>query len=179
MCVAVGTVWFCLASALIAEDVKPGQQVEIRTTLGSFVVELDPASSPGACRAFLSYIRQHVYQESSFYQKDEEDIQGGRPGLYAQGFSRSGNFVHDPPPGEFKLTHVRGAVGLARTVGDCNPTKSSNSTQFYVMVKDEPKDDGEYSIFGRVISGIDVVDKIANALSADKTQPVKFDVVAL
>jgi len=172
-------VWFCLVSGLAAQNVKPGQRVEIRTALGTIVVELDPGSSPRTCEAFFSYIRQHVYQESNFHQKDEEDIQGGGPGPYAKGFASSGNFFQNAPPGEFKLKHVRGAIGLARTVGDCNPTKSSNSTQFYIMWKDEPKDDGEYSIFGHVIRGMEVVDQIADALSKDKTKPVKFDVVVL
>jgi cyclophilin family peptidyl-prolyl cis-trans isomerase len=176
---AAGMVWFCLASGLSAEEVRPGQQVEIRTALGTIVVELDPVSSPRSCEAFLSYIRQHVYQDSNFHQKDEEDIQGGGPGPYAKGFSGSGNFFHNAPPGEFKLKHVRGVIGLARTVGDCNPTKSSNSTQFYILWKDEPKDDGEFSVFGHVIRGMEVVDQIADALGKDKTKPVKFDVVAL
>lgn len=168
-----------LMSGLMADDIKPGQQVEIRTTLGTIVVELDPASSPRTCGAFLSYIHKNVYQQSGFYQKDEGDIQGGKPGPQAIGFSGSGNFSYHAPAGEFGLKHVRGAIGLARTVGDCNPKKLSNSTQFYIMWKDEPKDDGEYSIFGHVIRGMEVVDRIADALAKNKTAPIKFDVVAL
>jgi cyclophilin family peptidyl-prolyl cis-trans isomerase len=172
-------VWIFTVVCSSADEAKQGQRVEIRTELGSIVVELDPASSPRTCEAFLSYIQQHVYQGSNFHQKDEEDIQGGGPGPETKGFSSSGNFFENAPPGEFKLKHVRGAIGLARTVGDCNPTKSSNSTQFYIMWKDEPKDDGEFSVFGHVVKGMEVVDRIADVLGKDKDMPVKFDVIAL
>lgn len=175
-----GMIWACCLSGLMASDaVKSGQQVEIRTAMGVIVVDLDAVASPQSCAAFLSYIRQHVYDQSAFHQKDEADIQGGRPGPRTSQFSRSGNFFENAPPGEFKLKHVRGAIGLARTVGDCNPMKTSNSTQFYIMLKDEPKDDGNYSVFGHVVRGMDVVDKIAAALALDKTKPVKLDLRVL
>lgn len=169
--------WLGMMSTMAAGEIKPGQLVEIRTELGTIVVELDPASSPRSCEAFLSYTQQKVYQGSGFKQTDTADIQGGYPGPQAKGFSGSGNFFHDAPPGEFKLKHVRGAIGLARTVGDCNPAKTSNSTQFYIMWKDEPTDDGQYSVFGHVVRGMDVVDQIAKSLSKRNAPPVKFDVV--
>jgi cyclophilin family peptidyl-prolyl cis-trans isomerase len=176
---ALGACWLGLMSAVIADEAKPGQQVEIRTSLGSIVVELDPASSPRSCEAFLSYIHQLVYQQSDFRENQDGCIEGGRPGPASTGFSKSGNFFQNMPPGEFKLKHVRGAIGMSRTVGYCNPTKASDSTQFYIMRQDVPKSDGEYSVFGHVVRGMDVVDEISAALEKDKTTPIKFDVVAL
>jgi cyclophilin family peptidyl-prolyl cis-trans isomerase len=172
-------VWVFTVVCSSADEAKQGQRVEIRTELGSIVVEIDPASSPKTCETFLSYIHQHVYDGSSFYQKDEEGIQGGKPGPEANGFSGSGNFFQDAPAGEFKLKNVRGAIGLSRTVGDCNPTKSTNSTQFYIILKEEPKDDGEFSVFGHVVKGLEIADRIADVLGKDKDKPVKFDVIAL
>lgn len=159
------------------ENAPTAQQVEIRTLLGTIVVELDPDSAPLTCHAFLSYIQKHVYDDSSFYQIDEADIQGGKPGPQAEGFSGAGNFFSGAPAGEFKLKHVRGAIGLSRTIGDCNPTKTTNSTQFYIMRKDFPRDDGQYSIFGHVVQGMDIVDRIADSLTKDKTTPVSLSVV--
>jgi len=172
---AVGLMLSCQISAFGADT----QRAEIRTSLGTILVELDPVSAPRACQAFSSYIQRRAYEGSAFYQVDVEDIQGGRPGPEAIGFSKSGNFFENAPAGEFNLKHLRGAIGLARTVGDCNPTKSSNSTQFYIMRKDFPKDDGNYSIFGHVVQGMDIVDRIAASLVKEKKSPIKFDVVAL
>jgi peptidyl-prolyl cis-trans isomerase B (cyclophilin B) len=62
-------------------------------------------------------------------------------------------------------------------VGDCNRTKSSNSTQFYIVRKTFPGDDGEYSVFGHVVRGMDVVDRIAALLARDPKTPISFDVV--
>jgi cyclophilin family peptidyl-prolyl cis-trans isomerase len=174
---AFGMILFCGMSSFGAEDMPVAQHVEIRTSLGTIVVELDPISAPQNCQAFLSYIHKHVYQDSDFYRADGASVQGGKPGPQAEGFAGSGNFFKDAPPGEFHLKHLRGAIGLARTVGDCNPTKSSNSTQFYIMRTDFPKDDGEYSVFGHVIQGMKIVDQIASSLADGKKSPIKFDVV--
>jgi cyclophilin family peptidyl-prolyl cis-trans isomerase len=170
---------FCQASRSVADSGAALPQVEIKTSMGTIVVKLDPVSAPRTCDAFLSYIHRDVYQGSAFYTVEAHDIQGGRPGFRAVGFSSSGNFFKDAPAGEFALKHIRGAVGLARTVGDCNPTKSTNSTQFYIMREDFPKDDGQYSIFAHVVRGMDVVDRIAGSLAADKNAAIKFDIVAL
>jgi cyclophilin family peptidyl-prolyl cis-trans isomerase len=66
---------------------------------------------------------------------------------------------------------VRGAVATARQGDNVNPTRASSGSQFFIDVADQPSlDRGGYTVFGQVIQGMDVVDKIV-ALASDATLP--------
>lgn len=54
---------------------------------------------------------------------------------------------------------------MARTTGSCNPAKSSNSTQFTIYRKDIPTSEGEFTVFGYVSEGMEVVEAIAEHLT--------------
>lgn len=75
-------------------------------------------------------------------------------------------------PAEFNpnLKHVKGALAAARTD---NPEKASSGSQFYICHVETPFLDGEYTVFGRAISGFDVIDKIANADRDNYDRPLK------
>jgi len=171
--------FFAFALLLGGLAARADQQVEIRTSLGKIVVELDQTASPKTCAAFLLYIHDHVYSGSNIFESDAKTITGGKPGPDARGYPASGNFVPSPPPGEFSLKHVRGAIGLGRTCGDCNPARLTNSTRFYIMRGDAPQDDGQFSIFGHVVSGMDVVEQIAVTMAKDSMRPIKIEGVSL
>jgi cyclophilin family peptidyl-prolyl cis-trans isomerase len=168
------SVVFALALLVSGFAARAAQQVEIRTSLGKIVVELDETASPKTCAAFLLYAHDHVYSDSNIFESDAKSISGGKPGPAARGYPASGNFVPSPPPSEFSLKHVRGAIGLGRTCGDCNPGRLTNSTRFYIIRTPAPQDDGQFAVFGHVVTGMDVVEQIADSLAKDKTRPVKI-----
>ncbi|MCH7680130.1 peptidylprolyl isomerase, partial [candidate division KSB1 bacterium] len=62
-------------------------------------------------------------------------------------------------PAEIGLLHEKGAVAMARQ-GAMNPQKKSSGSQFYITLKATPFLDGDYSVFGKVVAGMDVVQQI-------------------
>ncbi len=84
-----------------------------------------------------------------------------------------------PPhvPAEFvsKFSHRRGTVGAARYGGERNPMKNSSPTQFYIVRHDRaaPHLDGEYSIFGQVMSGYEVIDSVAVQPTGENDRPLE------
>ena len=143
-----------------AADAPAGQpKVEFVTTMGKFVVQLDPARAPKTVANFLDYVKSGFYKGTIFHRVI--------PGFMVQG----GGFTPDmkqkptraPIPLESQngLRNLRGTIAMART-SDPN----SATSQFFVNVADNasldyPKPDGYgYAVFGKVISGMDVIDKI-------------------
>ena len=69
-------------------------------------------------------------------------------------------------PAEIHLPNTRGAVAAARLGDAVNPSRRSNGSQFYICLKPMPELNGKYTVFGRVISGLDTLEKIS-ARAAD------------
>ncbi len=84
-----------------------------------------------------------------------------------------------PPhvPAEFipDLKHRRGSIGAARYGGERNPEKNSSPTQFYIVQNERaaPHLDGEYTVFGQVMSGLEVIDTIAGKPTDDRDRPLE------
>lgn len=135
--------------------------VLIKTTLGDIKVELDEAKAPKTVKNFLIYVDEGHYNGTIFHRViDGFMIQGG-------GFTKDMKQkpVHKPVPIESDngLKNVRGTIAMART-SDPN----SATAQFFINVVDSPfldfrdkniRDYG-YTVFGKVIEGMDTVDKI-------------------
>ena len=81
-------------------------------------------------------------------------VQGGDP----QGSGQGGPGY--TVPGEFELKHGVGAVAMARLSDQANPDRESSGSQFYITLAPTPFLDGEYSVFGQVEAGMDVVQSI-------------------
>ncbi len=75
-------------------------------------------------------------------------------------------------PAEIKLTHDVGAVAMARAPDAVNPKRSSNGSQFYICLQECPSLDAMYTVFGHVIKGIDVANKIADQPRDAKDDPL-------
>jgi cyclophilin family peptidyl-prolyl cis-trans isomerase len=73
-----------------------------------------------------------------------------------------------------ELTHKRGAVAAARTADFVNPQRMSSASQFYIVQNPQgtPHLNGQYTVFGQVISGQEVVDKIVQQPTAERNRPV-------
>ncbi len=127
--------------------------------LGKITLELYSQKAPKTVENFLSLVKSDFYQGLIFHRVIKGFmIQGG--GMTAD-FRRKpadriyGEFVDNGYMGN-DIKHIRGTISMART-GDPN----SASSQFFIMHEDAPYLDKQYAAFGRVISGMDVVDRIA------------------
>lgn len=150
------------AGAQLSSSLSPRVQVE--TSLGSFVLELDIVRAPLSAENFLRYVRDGYYDGTVFHRVIPNFVvQGGGydPGLAARQ-------ARAPIPNESGngLSNRRGTVGLAR-----EDSPHSGSSQFYINLMDNAGLDPlpsrwGYAVFGRVIEGMDVVDRIAHLRTA-------------
>ena len=163
------------AAAKSARTAAPaGPMVAVlETTQGKIVIRLADADAPKTCANFRKLVREKFYDGTSFHRVIAGFmIQGGDPNSKDKDPTNDG--IGGPGytvPAEIKLKHVRGAVATARQGDQVNPTKASSGSQFFIDVADlKSLDDGGYTVFGNVISGMDAVDKIV-AFSNDTTLP--------
>ena len=149
----------CLAGSAVAADAP---QVKLSTTAGDIVIALYPDKAPKTVANFLQYVRDKHYDGTIFHRViDNFMIQGG-------GFDR--NMVEKktrpPVPHEGRQAYARGLKNERGTVAMARTNDPDSATaQFFINVKDNafldptPASPG-YTVFGRVVSGMDVVDKI-------------------
>jgi len=139
---------------------------------GKIELELYPAIAPQSVRNFVYLARQGFYDGVVFHRiMSGFMIQGGDPegtGFGGPGYSIRGEFSDNFV--ENDISHVRGVLSMARS----NPYNSGGS-QFFIMHGDEPALDGKYAAFGRVTSGMDVVDKIASTPNSGPNGAVDDD----
>ena len=148
---------------LIDKNSQPAgaPRVQFETSLGSFVVELDPDKAPQTVENFLRYVDEKFYDGTIFHRiMSDFMIQGG-------GFTGLNQYksqgLNPPIQNEAKqgLKNVRGTIAMART-----GAPHSATSQFFINVKDNamldhPSFDGwGYCAFGRVVEGMDVIDRI-------------------
>ena len=124
-----------------------------------FYVELYPDVAPNTVNNFISLVKKGFYNGLCFHRVIEGFmIQGGDPkgnGTGGPGYTIRGEFSKNGFKNDLK--HTRGVISMARSM---NP--DSAGSQFFIMHADAPHLDGQYAAFGKVISGMDAVDKIAS-----------------
>jgi len=158
--------------------------VKVLTSMGEFVIELDPARAPQTVDNFLQYVKAGHYSSTVFHRVI--------PGFMIQGGGMKADMAEKPTRAAIPLEsmnglkNVRGTVAMARR-GEPN----SATAQFFVNVVDNAFLDatGEgkgYAVFGRVVSGMDVVDRIREVPTANRgpyqnvpVQPVVITSVTL
>ena len=120
--------------------------------------ELYPDIAPNTVKNFISLINKGYYNELIFHRVIPNFmIQGGCPegnGTGGPGYHIKGEFANNGFNNELK--HTRGVLSMARA-----QHPDSAGSQFFIMHVDYPYLDGDYATFGKVIEGIEVVDKIA------------------
>jgi len=143
---------------------------------GTIELELDSDVAPITVTNFINLVNSKFYDGLTFHRIiDGFMIQGGDPlGNGTGGSSKTikGEFSENGVKNS--ISHVRGVISMARS-SDYN----SASSQFFIVQKDTTSLDGQYAAFGKVISGMDVVDKIAkvkveddNGTVSKENQPV-------
>lgn len=127
---------------------------------GKFIkIELYPDIAPNTVNNFISLVEKGFYNGTIFHRVipgfmiqggDPEGTGMGGPGYSIKGEFSSNNFKND-------LKHEKGVISMARTMAP-----DSAGSQFFIMTNNAPHLDGQYAAFGKVIEGIEEVDKIVS-----------------
>jgi len=129
----------------------------VETTLGKFTIELNEDAAPSVTSNYKTNIEKAYYKGSFFNRivaggilqggvpQGAEGPEGGRPGYL--------DTINKEPS---NLTHDKWAVAMAKT------GTSINKTQFYICLSEQKSLDGEDTVFGKVIDGFDVIEKLAS-----------------
>mgnify|MGYP002519573914 CR=1 FL=1 len=167
----------CGAGSKKSTDMEKRTQVKIETTLGNIVVELYN-ETPKHRDNFIKLAKEGVYDSTLFHRVIKAFmIQAGDPDSKTANDTAQlgGGDVGYTVPAEFvpKFFHKKGALAAARKGDMANPKKASSGSQFYI-VHDENNClhlDGQYTIFGEVTEGLDVIDKIATVATDRYDRP--------
>ena len=145
-----------LAGSLATPLAAIAQKVKLSTSAGDIVVELDAAKAPKSVANFVQYVKAGHYTNTVFHRViDSFMVQGG--GMTADLAEKPTRAPIALEAGN-GLSNLRGTLAMART-----GVPDSATAQFFINVVDNPRLDsagGGYAVFGKVVEGMDVVDKI-------------------
>jgi cyclophilin family peptidyl-prolyl cis-trans isomerase len=162
------------APPVMDDDEAKKQVVVLVTSLGRIIIQLDDIYAPRTCGNFRKLVSDGFYNHTTFHRVIPNFmIQGGDPNSKTDDRSTYGQ--GDPGytlPAEIRLKHVAGAVAMARLPDKVNPQRDSNGSQFFICVTTCPSLDDQYTVFGHVIAGMDIANKIANAPRDGHDDPV-------
>ncbi len=131
--------------------------------------ELYPEIAPNTVKNYISLIKQNFYDGLVFHRVIEGFmIQGGCPngnGMGGPGYTIKGEFNGNGFKNDLK--HDEGVLSMARS-----GHPDSAGSQFFIMHKKSPHLDGQYAAFGKVIEGLDIVDKIAHSKTDHRDRPL-------
>ena len=137
-------------------------------------LELYPEVAPISVNNFISLVKKNFYDGLIFHRVIKGFmIQGGCPdgtGMGGPGYSIKGEFAMNGV--ENNLKHTEGVLSMARAM---NPNTAGS--QFFIMHKNSPHLDGQYAAFGKVIEGMDVVNKIAETATDWNDRPLEKQVM--
>jgi|GEM_PF-2247404 len=174
--IVLGLVVFLFASISCGKKSQIDEEaLVIETNYGRIVIEFISQAAPKHIKNIKELAREGLFDGTRFHRlvkgKDKQviAIQGGdpntingNPATWGQGQEGQKKI-----PAEFTtINHDRGIVSAARKPDDVN----SATSQFFILVGPQPTFNGQYSVFGRVIEGMNVVDSIARAPTFPKTE---------
>lgn len=146
---------------IVTIEMKGGDRIEL---------ELYPHIAPNTVNNFISLVEKSFYDGLKFHRVIRGFmIQGGDPlgsGMGDPGYSIKGEFTYN----NFKndLKHSAGVISMARS-----QRPDSAGSQFFIMHKDSPHLDGSYAAFGKVTTGMEVVDRIAGTRTDHSDAPIE------
>lgn len=156
-----------VAALAISATVTAAPSVEMQTSLGKMVIELNAEKAPGTVENFLKYAKEGHYDGTIFHRvMDGFMIQGGGFGPNMEEKKTGKSIQNEAKNG---LKNLRGTLAMAR-----RPDPHSATAQFFINHKDNafldyPGQDGwGYAVFGKVTQGLDVVDKIAKVPTGNR-----------
>ena len=149
---------FSVATPAAAQDAN-APKVKLSTSMGDIVVQLDPAKAPKTVENFLQYVKDKHYDGTIFHRVID--------GFMVQGGGFSADMAQKPVRAPIALEAANGLKNDKYTIAMARTNVPDSATaQFFINVKDnamlnarQPSGDG-YAVFGKVVQGSDVVDKI-------------------
>lgn len=149
--------------------------ITIRMEKGGLIkLELYPEIAPNTVNNFIHLVQNRFYDGTIFHRVIEDFmIQGGDPqgtGMGGPGYGIKGEFSTNGF--ENNLKHERGVISMARA-----QDPNSAGSQFFIMHEDAPHLDGQYAAFGRVIHGMEEVDRIAGVEKDFRDRPLEDEIM--
>jgi len=142
-----------MPAAALPKGVDPDNALVLETTPGTIVIKLRPDVAPGHAERLKLLAREGFYDDVPFHRVIDGFMAQTGDGEFGNG---TGGSSHPDLKAEFSgVPFVRGTVGMART----NNPHSANS-QFFIMFDDGDFLNGQYTVIGEVVRGMDVVDKL-------------------
>lgn len=171
ICIVMALILSISGCVMVKEEEKQENRIaDIETNMGAITVELYEARAPDTTSNFIELANRGFYNDLIFHRViDNFMIQGGDP--KGDGTGGSGKTIKLEINPE--LTHVDGAVAMARSQ---NP--DSASSQFYICDGAQHQLDGQYTVFGRVTDGMDIVRAIAQVETDARDRPVENVTIA-
>lgn len=140
----------------------------------TFKAELYPEIAPQSVNNFISLIQKGFYNGLIFHRVIKGFmIQGGDPqgtGMGGPGYSIKGEFASNGFKNDLK--HTEGVLSMARSM-----FPDSAGSQFFIMHKNSPHLDGDYAAFGKIIEGMDIINKIAEVPTNYSDRPTEDQVM--
>ncbi|WP_019675995.1 peptidylprolyl isomerase [Arsukibacterium perlucidum] len=168
-------VWLVLITLLCALPLQAGKfmqpdnlypRVQLETSEGNIILELDRSRAPITVNNFLSYVKANAYNNTVFHRLIADFVvQGGGYNMQFKEIEQGKTIFNEAGNG---LKNQYGSIAMARLA-----EPHSASSQFYINLADndslDPGSRWGYAVFGRVISGFEVLDKI-NALETETSE---------
>ncbi|WP_027996569.1 peptidylprolyl isomerase [Simplicispira psychrophila] len=158
---------FSVATPALAQDVS---KVKLATSMGDIVVQLDPAKAPKTVANFLQYVKDKHYDGTIFHRVIN--------GFMIQGGGFTPDMAQKPVRAPIALEAANGLKNDKYTIAMARTSDPQSATaQFFINVKDNaslnaPQPDGHgYAVFGKVVQGSDVVDKIKAVATGSQDVP--------
>lgn len=163
------------------ELVKKYSKAIIKTSAGDIEIEFFSQDAPQTVGNFLKLSSDGFYNQTSFHRIIKGFmIQGGDPLSKEADWTKVQVGTGGPGytvPAEIKLKNTRGTIATARQGDQVNPKRESSGSQFFINTVDNGFLDGQYTVFGKVTKGMEVVDKIENSKTIPGDQPIERTVI--
>jgi peptidyl-prolyl cis-trans isomerase B (cyclophilin B) len=162
----------CLADPVAVFDVQWGKGKQRQTR--SFAIAFYDADAPQSVANFKKLVQDGFYIKTTIHRVFPHYlVQGGDP----LSKKKDRTVIGTGGPGytlraEIRRRHLRGSVAMGRLPDNVNPTRQSNGSQFYVCLQPIPSQDGQDTVFGEVISGIEALDEISGLAADSNANPL-------
>lgn len=164
-----------LGPDVVVMDLKVGKERDLRRV----VVGLYDTAAPLHAENFKELARTRYYKGMQFHRAFPGTlVQTGDP------YSRRGPGIRTGTggpgwtiPAEIRLPHKKGSVAAARLDNKINPARVSNGSQFYVTLKSLPALNGEYTVFGRILEGLEHLEEISRLRTDRNNFPLEKVVI--
>jgi peptidyl-prolyl cis-trans isomerase B (cyclophilin B) len=141
---------------VLSQEEMVGKTATIKTKLGDIKIKFFEKDAPQTVSNFMFLAQEGFYNGLSFHRRVEGFVlQGGDPAG-----TGSGGPGYNVPAEINKRSHQRGIVATARLADEVNPSKASSGSQFYIVLAPATFLDGQYTVFGEVVEGMEIVDKL-------------------